>query len=223
MSSEDFKTGRWKLKYMIHKRCACAKAGEQNPKCEECNGTGYVPVDPQATYFVLRLDEDPHARHAAITYARSVCKVNPLFAHDILRQAQPYLDQDEIGLWNNSLEAVEARMADLLANEQMIAHSLVAQVKDNARAFAQLRAINAQRLPDGAAELCQQSKAVASASVEPSVIPHASKVEPWNTDDGMVSMRLVCCIYCERDMAIPAKSIATLYHCPHCERVVDVS
>ena len=43
------------------------------------------PVDPEACYFVLRLDTDPAARKAAAQYARSVRRKNAVFADDIER------------------------------------------------------------------------------------------------------------------------------------------
>jgi len=43
------------------------------------------PIDPEAEYFVLRLDTDPHARKAAVTYAQSVKPENPKFSADIFR------------------------------------------------------------------------------------------------------------------------------------------
>lgn len=41
------------------------------------------PLDPKAEYFVLRLDKDPHARKAALAYAKSVRQDNQRFAGDI--------------------------------------------------------------------------------------------------------------------------------------------
>ena len=41
------------------------------------------PTDPKACYFVLRLDTDPHARDAALTYALSVRKENQQLADDL--------------------------------------------------------------------------------------------------------------------------------------------
>jgi hypothetical protein len=61
----DYKHGGWKQKYIIHK----------------ADGR---PVDPSAIYFVLRLDEDPHARWAARCYSNSVAVDNVKFATDIL-------------------------------------------------------------------------------------------------------------------------------------------
>jgi len=46
------------------------------------NGT---PVDPDAQYFVLRIDTDVHARLALRAYARSVFSDNPTLARDIRR------------------------------------------------------------------------------------------------------------------------------------------
>ncbi len=40
-------------------------------------------VDPMADYFVLRLDTDPRARHAARAYARNIQGENPQLARDL--------------------------------------------------------------------------------------------------------------------------------------------
>ena len=61
----DYMNGGWKYKYHI----------------EKVDGS---PVDPEAEYFVLRLDKDPHGRVAARAYADSVRRDNPVFADDIL-------------------------------------------------------------------------------------------------------------------------------------------
>ena len=42
------------------------------------------PIDPEAEYFVLRFDKDPHARTALIAYAESVKSDNEQFHYDIL-------------------------------------------------------------------------------------------------------------------------------------------
>ena len=41
------------------------------------------PVDPNADYFVLRLDTDPAARHAARTYARDMHGRNQVLADEL--------------------------------------------------------------------------------------------------------------------------------------------
>lgn len=41
-------------------------------------------TDPEAVYFVLRLDTDPHARVAALAYAQSVKPTNLNLAMDIV-------------------------------------------------------------------------------------------------------------------------------------------
>ena len=69
MSDHDYRYGRWQDKYII------AKA----------NGN---PVDPKAVYFVLRLDEDPNARAAALAYADKVALDNPQFAFDIIQRVR---------------------------------------------------------------------------------------------------------------------------------------
>src|SRR3990172_4091387 len=45
--------------------------------------TDGTEIDPQAFYFVLRLDKDPHAREAALTYAKSVAKENIKLSLDL--------------------------------------------------------------------------------------------------------------------------------------------
>lgn len=51
------------------------------------------PTDPDAKYFVLRIDTDPHARVALEVYAALVREDNPVLAVDILL----WLDQMEEG------------------------------------------------------------------------------------------------------------------------------
>lgn len=94
-ADHDYKNGGWKDKYIIFKRCTfCNETGwdgwipppgSEIPGqiCQQCKGKGVIPVDPKAIYFVLRLDEDPHARAAAVAYAKSIEKENPHFAMDI--------------------------------------------------------------------------------------------------------------------------------------------
>lgn len=51
-------------------------------------------VDPDADYFVLRLDTDARARHAARTYARNIESVNPKLAADIRERCDRYSPTD---------------------------------------------------------------------------------------------------------------------------------
>lgn len=41
--------------------------------------------DPEAKYFVLRVDTDKHARKALLAYANSVKQENPVLAKDIIK------------------------------------------------------------------------------------------------------------------------------------------
>ena len=52
------------------------------------------PVDPEAKYFVLRLDTDPVARHAARVYARDIEAKNPRLARD-LRESRERRKHDQ--------------------------------------------------------------------------------------------------------------------------------
>ena len=97
MADHDYKNGGWKQKYIILKnrgRCErCEGQGKVGPTglysqrvdCPDCKGFGCAtePVSPEAIYFVLRLDEDPNARVAALAYADSVEAENLQLAHDI--------------------------------------------------------------------------------------------------------------------------------------------
>lgn len=47
-------------------------------------------VAPGADYFVLRLDTDKRARHAARTYARNIESVNPRLAQDLRDRCDRY-------------------------------------------------------------------------------------------------------------------------------------
>lgn len=44
------------------------------------------PVDPNAWYFVLRIDKDIHAQQAALAYALSVRKDNPTLSEQLIRK-----------------------------------------------------------------------------------------------------------------------------------------
>lgn len=48
--------------------------------------TSGKPIDPEAKYFVLRYDEDPHAVRAIIRYVASIKEENPELAWDLLNQ-----------------------------------------------------------------------------------------------------------------------------------------
>jgi len=67
VSDHDYLNGGWKRKYHLTK----------------ADGS---PVDPQAIYFVLRLDEDPCARRALAVYADAVSVAgNPNFGAELAR------------------------------------------------------------------------------------------------------------------------------------------
>ena len=84
----SYKEGGWQNKYRIQKYvgqsgCNCREA---HCGCWTLSKPIFEDVDPEAVYFVLRLDTDPHARAAAREYARSVKDENPEFAEDILKK-----------------------------------------------------------------------------------------------------------------------------------------
>jgi hypothetical protein len=99
MADHDYQQGGWRDKYAVFKRCKICdgrqtilKDGENLDRvhimCPACSGTGLSPRDPEAVYFVLRLDDDPHARAAAAAYANSVQRENPQFAIDIRKKLE---------------------------------------------------------------------------------------------------------------------------------------
>lgn len=55
------------------------------------------PTDPDAQYFVLRLDTDPHARVAAQAYVVSVDIDNPQLAKDIMVWLDELEERDDDG------------------------------------------------------------------------------------------------------------------------------
>jgi hypothetical protein len=83
----SYKEGGWKQKYVILKsvKVTCTTCDPEKTDCGmACDGdVKLLGVDPEATYFILRLDTDPHARIAAMAYADSVAITNPVFARDI--------------------------------------------------------------------------------------------------------------------------------------------
>lgn len=97
MTTESYRTGPLnRSKYVIRKTCReCGGDGgkwrrDSNgypwlSKCAICEGKGSLAVDPDAAYFVLRVDGecDPHARKALAVYADSVEVDNPVFADSI--------------------------------------------------------------------------------------------------------------------------------------------
>ncbi len=46
------------------------------------------PVDPEAIYFPLRLDNDPYAREAALHYASLISKRNPVLSKQIVEKVK---------------------------------------------------------------------------------------------------------------------------------------
>jgi len=56
-------------------------------KIEKADGS---PMDPDADYFFLRLDKDPHALVALSAYAESIKKENPQLCEDLKRKVKEY-------------------------------------------------------------------------------------------------------------------------------------
>jgi hypothetical protein len=56
----------------------------------EISKTDGSPMDPEAWYFVLRVDKDKHARVAALAYAKSVAKDNIKLCLDLLETVIGY-------------------------------------------------------------------------------------------------------------------------------------
>lgn len=52
--------------------------------------TDGTPVDPNAQYFVLRIDTDPAAREALLAYAKAIVKDDPEFAEQLLQWRRRY-------------------------------------------------------------------------------------------------------------------------------------
>lgn len=69
----SFKEGGYHQKYIISKT----------------NGN---PVDPEAEYFLLRFDKDPHALKALYAYAKSVAEDNPQLAKDLLDKIDKHIE-----------------------------------------------------------------------------------------------------------------------------------
>ena len=59
------------------------EGGLKRDKYHITKGDG-SPCDPEAEYFVLRVDKDPHAFIAVMTYANSVHDDNPELSADIM-------------------------------------------------------------------------------------------------------------------------------------------
>ena len=57
--------------------------------------TSGAPIDPEARYFVLRYDADPHARAALKFYAWSVRVDNPQLADDLRDELERLQSEQE--------------------------------------------------------------------------------------------------------------------------------
>ncbi len=73
----SYQKPRWEQKYYI-----------QKVKALEDGTPALVQVDEEAQYFVLRFDEDRHARKAMRAYAQSIKHDAPTFAGDILQKLE---------------------------------------------------------------------------------------------------------------------------------------
>jgi len=84
-----YKHGGLDYKYTILKRCkTCLGSGvtgspDKMVFCEDCFGSGVSATKPDAKYFVLRYDKDPHAIKALKAYAVSVKVDNEQLAADL--------------------------------------------------------------------------------------------------------------------------------------------
>lgn len=56
----------------------------------EVRKTNGKPVDPEAWYFLLRVDHDIHAQKAAMCYADSVESENPVLAYELRTKVKSY-------------------------------------------------------------------------------------------------------------------------------------
>lgn len=59
------------------------------------------PLDKDAQYFVLRLDDDLHARMAARMYSKSVSSTNHALSIELEVMASKFSSQAELEDWNN--------------------------------------------------------------------------------------------------------------------------
>ena len=61
------------------------------------------PVDPNAQYFVLRIDTDPEARKALLHYSSLISQDDPEFANELAKWVLPYLMEDkDKTIWETS-------------------------------------------------------------------------------------------------------------------------
>lgn len=96
MADHDYKHGGWKDKYVIFKNKIIGTIGGSITYHDDPAATNkailpiFEQVDPMACYFVLRIDEDIHARRAARAYADSVRAENAVLADDIINKLSQY-------------------------------------------------------------------------------------------------------------------------------------
>ncbi len=99
----SYQKPRWQDKYYI-----------QKIKALEDGTPALVQVEEEAQYFVLRFDEDRHARKAMRAYAESLQHDAPTFAADILQK----LEESEKTLGGRA-ERVFANIDRLYPNDEV--------------------------------------------------------------------------------------------------------
>lgn len=91
-------------KYVIFKRVPCTCGADRH--CQKCEGRGFFmdPVEPEAEYFVLRIDEDDWhgeaSRVALAVYATMAGRKNCNLAGDVRKWLEKYARGLELGLLN---------------------------------------------------------------------------------------------------------------------------
>lgn len=53
------------------------------------------PINPDAQYFVLRIDTDPNARKALLRYSSLISESNPALAQELYEWVMKYMPADE--------------------------------------------------------------------------------------------------------------------------------
>jgi hypothetical protein len=70
------------------------------------------PVDPRATYFVLRVDTDPHAIPAIAAYSVACAEENPDLAHDLSILVANMITLRELGGMDSLVSIVKEKTDD---------------------------------------------------------------------------------------------------------------
>lgn len=102
-------------------------------------------TDPDANYFVIRLDEDPHAIAAALAYAKSCYYENTDLAVQLIQAVAEYADDTTTSILQTRIDILQSMVAEMMV-EHLVweKHSLTQIVTERDAARLERESLRAQ-------------------------------------------------------------------------------